>query len=417
MLKTIAKLRSKGYLKWILIGLVIRLVLMPITLHPDLWGHSFVAYFFAYKGVFNIYDYLLSLPHTHPLVVNFGVNDIFIYPPLTYFTLGIFRVLVKPFTDANFIPWLMVNISHVHDNPELPSQLFFFKLPYLFIDFAMAYLLTKLFDNPKRKLQVFAIWMLNPVTLYATFMMGQFDILPALFSVWALYFAKKEKYSYAALALGIGGSYKLYPLFFVIPLAFMFGKTLKQKAKLIGIGIAPFIAFSLPFLSSPGFRQMVLFSPKSEKMLYMQFPVSGAEGLYPFIMGLMIFFLIAYYKRTKLQLADYFLGILLLTFSITHYHPQWFLWITPFLAYKLVQTDFKVGLVISVFVLSWLYIVFTFDPSLSYGLFNPLWPNLGDATVGLTDVISKFTDANMVRSVVRSAFAGTAIYYIYSLCS
>ena len=33
---------------------------MPITVHPDFWGHSFTAYFFAYKGVANIYDYLVN---------------------------------------------------------------------------------------------------------------------------------------------------------------------------------------------------------------------------------------------------------------------------------------------------------------------------------------------------------------------
>ena len=96
----------KWWLKALLIGVAIRLVLMPITVHPDLWGHSFTAYFFAYKGELNIYDFLLNLPKNHPLVMNYGVNDIFIYPPLAYFTLGIFRVLVKPLADANFIPWL-----------------------------------------------------------------------------------------------------------------------------------------------------------------------------------------------------------------------------------------------------------------------------------------------------------------------
>jgi len=140
-------LTNKWWFKWLAIGVVIRVVLMPITLHPDLWGHSFVAYFLAYKGIFNPYEYLLTLGSDHPLVTNFGVGDIFIYPPLTYFTFGLFRVLVKPFVDPNFIPWLMENVGQAHNYPNIGWILFLFKLPYLFIDIAAAFLISKLFTK------------------------------------------------------------------------------------------------------------------------------------------------------------------------------------------------------------------------------------------------------------------------------
>ena len=406
-------LKDKVFIKWLVIGVLIRIILMPITLHPDLWGHSFVSYFFAYKGVINIYDYLLALPSSHPLVANFGVSDIFIYPPLTYFTLGFFRVLIKPFVDPNFIPWVMSNLSIVHTRPDLPANLFLFKLPYLFIDIGVGVLLKKLFTESRRKNMIFALWMLNPVTLYATFMMGQFDVLPVFFTVLALVLSKNKKFMYSMIALGIGASYKMYPIFFVIPAALLYSNKLTERIKYIVVGIVPFVLFMLPFLGSSAFRQMVLFGEKSQKMLFMQFPVSGAEGLYPFVLGLILIYFIAYYKTTKLKLVDYFLAIMLLIFSITHYHPQWFLWLTPFVLIRLVQDDFEYWLVAVIFLLCWIYIVLTFDPSLNYGLFRVLNPSLADAKIGLSDIVTKYTDANMVRSLVRSAFAGTAVFYVW----
>lgn len=404
----------KWWLKALLIGVAIRLVLMPITVHPDLWGHSFTAYFFAYKGELNIYDFLLSLPKTHPLVMNYGVNDIFIYPPLAYFTLGIFRVLVKPLADANFIPWLMVNLSHFYSYPTLGLQLFLFKLPYLFIDIASAFLLGALFDDPKKKKWAFNLWMFNPVTIYATFMMGQLDILPVFFTILSCYMIKKEKYGWGLFFLGIGGAYKMYPLLFIPPAAFLLGTTFWKKVKLLIVGFLPYILTIAPYLASKGFRAMVLFGPKETKMLYMSLPVTAAEGVFPFILFLVLIYLAAYYLKKKMPVELSFLGVLLLLFSVTNYHPQWFLWLTPFLIWSLVKYSFKYVEIVIAMLATWLIITLLFEASLSYGLFVPIWHNLQNAP-SLSVYLAKLTDVAVFRSVIRSVFAGLAVYYFYNI--
>lgn len=405
---------NKWWWKVLLIGVLLRVFLMPVTFHPDLWGHSFVAYFFAYKGEVNIYDFLLKLPDDYPLVKNFGVGDIFIYPPLTYFTLGFFRILVKPFADPNFIPWLMENTSNVLNYRGLGLQIFLFKFPYLFIDITTAFLLSSLFDDFKKKKQAFILWMFNPLTLYATFMMGQLDILPVLFTVLTCYLIKNKKFVYALIALGIGGSYKMYPLLLIPPAAFLLGDTFKLKIKLLLAGFIPFILTIMPFLNSAGFRQMVLFGPKNQKMLFMNWPLSGAEKIYPFVLILVFIYLYSYYSKKRVAIEIYFLSILLLIFSVTHFHPQWFLWVTPFIIWTLVKNSFK-GVEIAILMfLSWFVITLFFEPSLSIGLFAPLWHNLANAK-GLTEIFSKYTDVFQFKSIVRSAFAGASIYYIINL--
>jgi len=408
-LSQMKNLAGKWWFKAALFGLIIRIILMPITLHPDLWGHSFTAYFFAQKGVFNVYEHLVNLPSSHPLVANFGVSDIFIYPPLTYFTLGIFRLLVSPFTDSSFIPWLWSNLGSVHEYSGLYWHLFLFKLPYLFFDMAAAFLISSLFDNPQAKSRAFALWMFNPLTLYATFMMGQLDILPTFFVILSLYFAKKEKPYGAVLSLGVGGAYKMYPLLLLPLVSFVLVQNFWPRLRLMIVGLIPFVLTVLPFLSSSAFRSMVLFSPKNQKMLFMGFHVTAAEVIYPFIFLMSLLYFLAYYKRNKVSIYGLFMAALLLIFSVSHFHPQWFLWASPLLIWFLVKNDFYMWELVAILLVSWLILTFLFEPSLSYGLFNPLFPAL-DSASSLEVTLSKFTDVFMFKSIIRSIFAASAIY-------
>ena len=399
---------------WILaLGVILRLVLMPITLHPDLLGHSFSAYFLAYEGEINLYETLAKLPADHPLVKNFGVSDIFIYPPLTYYTLGLFRILVKPLADPNFIPWLWSNLSQIHSYPCLFEQLFLFKLPYLFLDVGLAFLLMALFTEPKQKKLAFAFWMLNPLAIYVTFMIGQLDLLPTFFTVLSLFLFKRKKIYWSAVAMGVAASYKMYPLFLLFPLAFLGSEKLFERLKIVAVGLAPFVFFIAPYLGSAAFRAQV-FSPKSQKMLYMGWPLSGAEVVYPFVIFVGLIYFLAYYSRRKIDLAVYFLAILLITFSVTHFHPQWFLWVMPFLIWELIENQFKNWVLTAVILSSWLIITLFFEPSLSYGLFNPIWPQL-DKAVGLSEIVGRYTNIYQLKSLVRSVLAASSAFLVIKL--
>lgn len=408
-----SKLLSKWWFKWLVIGVIIRLVLMPITLHVDIWGHSFTAYFFAYEGKLNPYEALAGLPPDNPIVRNFGVSDIFIYPPLTYFTLGIFRLLIRPLVDPGFLPFVMANPGLIHQRTDLFWNLFLFKLPYLFLDIALAYFLANCFSDTKKRKMAFILWMFNPAALYATFMIGQIDILPTFFTVLATYFALRKKYSFASISLGIGASYKLYPLFLLAPLAFLFAKSFKEKVKLIVVGVMPLLLTILPYVSSKAFRYMV-FSPKSQKILFMGWNVSGAEVIYPFLLILVVIYAISYYSRRKPELINYFLVILLLILSVTHYHPQWFIWVTPFIIFQIVRDNLKYFELALIFFASWIVITMFFEPSLSIGLFNPIYPAVNNFR-GFTGIVSKYFDPFEIKSIIRSVFAGSSLFLALNL--
>ena len=242
-------------------------------------------------------------------------------------------------------------------------------------------------------------------------MIGQFDIIPVFFCVLSLYLAKGKKLYLSALALGVGGAFMMFPLFFLPFLIFNFEGNLLKKIRLTLMGIFPFVITILPFVNSAGFKQNVLFSNQSEKMLFAKIPVSGAEYLSLFVV-IYIFLLIFSFVK-KMDLWKWFLVVILLFFSVTHYHPQWFLWATPFLIiFLVIYPRFWSFPVILFF--CWFFIMIFFEPSLSIGLFAPISNSL-TVPIPLSDVVNHYYNVFQFKSIIRSIFAGTSSFLIFKL--
>ncbi len=389
----------------LVLGLLIRLLLMPVTLHSDLWAISFAQNIFAFKGVFNIYDYLGNLPSDSALVVNYGRN-FFTYPPLTYFTLGIFGFILKPFFNTDFVTNLAVNLPNVLGDGRLGWHIFLTKVPYLFFDFGVLYFLLKLFPEDSKKKLALILWIFNPLSLYASFMVGQFDIIPVFFTILALYLAKEKKLFWAVFSLGVGGAFKMYPLFFIPFLVVTQSKNFKESLKLGIAGFSPYLLSILPFLGSVSFRQTVLLSNQSQKMLFAKILVSGAEYLSVFVV--LYIFLLGISLIKKVELWKWFLIVMLLFFSITHYHPQWFLWVSPFLLIFWVKNRKYILLPIILF-FSWLAITLLFEPSLSISLFAPVNNSLVWVKP-LSETVNHYYDGFILKSLIRSVFAGVSLF-------
>ena len=203
----------------LVVGLLIRLFLGFSTFHSDIQPFYFAGDVIAKGNILNFYDYLRKLPVNDPILKIYPA-DLFNYPPLVYFFLGPVSYLFSLPFSRSLLHGFIFNLPGLLGNLQLNFLLLALKLPYLPFDLGIAYFLFKFFKNPKNKFLAFTIWMFNPVNLYATYMMGQFDVIPTFFAIAALYFAvRKDKYFLAALFLGLGASFKIFPALFLIPLA------------------------------------------------------------------------------------------------------------------------------------------------------------------------------------------------------
>lgn len=405
---------KKFFLRWILIGLVLRLVIIPFTVHPDIRAFDLGAYLISQKGeVLTFYDYLSHLNFTDPLLRNYK-PDFFIYPPLAYLVPAAFMALLGPLYNFPFNDVFLREMEKTYQTVELYKTLFLLKLPYLFFDFLLAYLLYRIFTREKGRL-AFKLWMFNPVTFYATFAIGQIEIFPTLLVVAALWLALKGKKEVPVLLLGIGGAFKLFPLLFLPIFVLVLNRKFWQRIRLLMIGLLPYLLIIAPYLTfSPMYRQSAFLAGQAEKMLYMKLPLSGAEYLSVFGLGYFgLLFLAAKWTEKKEVLWKLGLALMLLFFSVTHYHPQWFLWLTPFLIWDLVVYGKRHLPYIAVLLSCYLVILLSFESSLHVGLFVPVNPSLAHLFGGIEEVVGRFCDPFQFKSFVRSLFAATAAFLVY----
>jgi len=404
-------------IKILVIGIILRIVLSFSTFHSDIVPFDFAGGVIAKGNILNFYDYLWDLPQGHPDLSVYPRN-LFNYPPAVYFFLGgasrVLTWMVDPAVHANFV----LSFTSTLGNWQLNLLLLLLKLPYFAFDIAIAYLLAALFKTEKEKLLAFCFWIFNPINLYATYMMGQFDIIPAFFSVLCIYLVVKnagrlESRSLVleSVLLGLGGAFKIFPLMFLVPLAAL-KKSWLDRIKIVAVGLATYFLTILPFLPSKGFRATALLAGQTTKSLYAQIPISGGESIILFVVAaVFVYLLFLIRKAAPENLWKSFFIVLLIFFIFTHYHPQWFLWITPFLLIDLVRNP-KHWLLIAVSLVSFVGLVSFFDPGLSVWLFSPLWPSLYGLG-GVWEMSRLSPDINILRSVFQTLFVGAAAYYLY----
>lgn len=404
-------LKSKIYLI-IFVAVILKLIIAFLTFHVDLTALNLAGSLISSGQVFTFYDYLFQLPENHILRQAFSLA-VFTYPPIAYLYFGLIETIFVNILQLRFIPEFVVVTPDSFGNILFNISNLVLKSHFLIWDILTAIVLAKIIPDKKQKLQIMVLWLFNPVNLFATYMMGQFDIIPAFFIVASIFFLNKKRLILASFMLGFGIAFKLFPIFLLIPLV-IFGKSWRQRILMIVAGLIPYVVSVIPYLFSPGYKTSALLANQSLKSLYAQIPVSGGQSILLFPVFILLFYLIFFHFREKFNnLWQNYFVILIFFFVFTHTHPQWFLWIIPLLIIDLVQSKFANWLPFVLFHISFLGLLFLFDPSLSTRLFAPAFNNLYSAP-NIWQIFGMEIEINLYRSIFHTLFVGSALFYIYT---
>ena len=197
----------------IVAGFALRLVLAPITS----WTHD--VYFFYRVAV----DTLGGLD---PYATSF-----YTYPPLFAYLLFppnlLLGLLANPAGFVELVPSIALAAETTEMIiPTVTSPLFnlVLKLPLIAADVGIALLLfgwvSHAYGEGRGK-TAFLLWFLNPLVIWVTVLQGQFDVLPAFFTLAAAFLLTRRRFFFSGFALGVAVLFKFYPLFLVIPLLFL----------------------------------------------------------------------------------------------------------------------------------------------------------------------------------------------------
>lgn len=397
---------------WLLIGLILRFIFMPLAMHPDILHIYYHPYFLASRGVGDIYSYQADF---------FKEHRYHYYAPFTYLFFGSYLYLIRPLLSG--FDTFMEDVRRVTDQggghsghylTGLSSKehifrfLFLMKLPYLLFDLGLLGLLVKFSKGITSNIVKW--WALNPVLIYVSCLFGQFDLIPTFFVILAAYLAFKEKKSLAMISLGLGAGLKSFPLFLILPLAVYLGRDIKGIIKYTLLGLLPLVATIIPYyFLSEGKVMGAFFSERISGRLGLT-GTSGILRLSLFILGYLSLSLSFLKESVRRRLGDlwpvklsfFILALLFITMPISFHY---FIWITPFIL--ILSSAVKRG----VRPLYYLAVIFLglatlIGKNMWLGLFSPVYPEFFIGLPALDELIKKFLPYPMVQKIATFVFSG-----------
>lgn len=377
----------------VLLGFIIRLMLIPFSMHIDL---RFIGDIIG----MNQHAHLFTFNPTSPFLVSP------LYPPLAYFTVAIFQFITSAFSQPIPIDVFssQTGIAFLN-NPFIFRQLFFLKIWYLLFDLGTAYIFWRMFRYDKKKVQlVLLFWLLNPIIIYNAYLHGQFDVVPIFFVVLGIYLAKQEHPAWAAFFIGIAACFKIYPLMFLIPAVLILSQAWRERIKLLLLGIVPYLVFLLPRLdqyiqSTSGF---------DDWFFRVGYDIGFGGQVYIFFALYAV--LIWYIEYKDLQGYEALWRVcfitLLIYYPFSYFDLHYYAWLMPFAAIYLAENSRIIKLYSFAF-LCLLVLLFQ-TPVASF--FAPISPKYFLRMPSLMEMLSPYLPILFIMNVFRSFLVGTLFW-------
>ena len=256
----------------LLIGLVIRLILMPLfSFSFDM--SAWVVPGIGFEGGRNLYD-----------------TSYFMYTPLYGYILSIMTGIGNLIGIS--IPGEMMSdlVSSTGASTILTTMIttisanILYKVPLLIIDIITAWVLYRIVNhltNDNKKATIaFALWFLCPLVIWSSSVACMFDSLSALFSLLCFFFLIKERYVFSGMAFMLAVTTKVFPmcLIFVI-LVYMIAKhrkeiqtMLKNLGQFIISAVAVFAVVYAPVIWTGNLsKSFIFFSARSDEVINSSF--------------------------------------------------------------------------------------------------------------------------------------------------
>lgn len=412
------------YFLLVVVALLVRLALMPLSGHSDLFAISAYPSLLFQEGVVDIFSYVRASPNQ----INFQY-----YPPLTYFTLSAFHY-TYPFFSDTFIDWMrqirsleargldvqanyyIINSS----NPHIFKDLFLAKFPYLVFDIGAVIILTKFLKKKLVSKDAIIIWLLNPILLYGVYIFGQFEAIPNFFILVGFFLLLKNPYM-AVFFLGVAAAYKNYSFIFILPTILIYGDSLKKKLILIAISLLPSIIFIIPTALNNMNEVIFTFVPKS--FLHYKRELTGwalysqilryLAALVSYVSILLLAKTLRVKNKFALSVGLSLCAMLLLITLAPRTHFHYLLWFTPllFLWFKRTKTLMLVILIQTLSFASYQILA----PELQVGLFAPINPDYFYSLPTFNDIINHLLPYRIVSTIGFFVFLIFNFYLIYKI--
>ncbi|MCD5401523.1 hypothetical protein LR013_02870 [candidate division NPL-UPA2 bacterium] len=318
------------FLRWIGLGLLLRLIFMPISAAPDLLWFYWRAHLIVYHQEFFLGSSQMLTHYIHAFFL-------WLFTPLMPYYETIWThpwTPTHPTTSAEIEQMFSTFFTFV-SRPHIFRTLFLLKLPFLLFDFGSLFFLHRLVTDPRKRPSLLKFWMVNPISIFVVYIYGRFEVIPIFFILGSLYYVKNNRFHLALLILGISVATRLYPLLLFIPAIILLGENVRERFKLTFWGLLPLGIMAIPtaLLGQRGEIGQLMDSPLVNYFFSMNFNLGLRDNVYIFIVGYAFLLFHAYHHRGELKpfegILKYSLSIFLLFFATSFFHRQFFMWTIP----------------------------------------------------------------------------------------
>lgn len=253
------------------------------------------------------------------------------YLPLSYL---LFAVWNLPLKLLGIVTQATMHVGGIIFWYKLLPALFFFGAAFCM------YKIGKLIGlNAKNARALTIIWISSPILFFGQFIFGQCDIFYTFFALIGFYYYLKKNIPFFILFFSLTFVFKYFPLFVFIPLLLLVEKRPLRLITYLVLSLLP-VALELSFyINSAAFNTSVLGWGMLGRIYMAQIGIFPNVGIFLFlfiwftICGICYFFPAPEEKNAFFQVSFYIcLAVCGVMFMLVLWHPQWLIFITPFLA-------------------------------------------------------------------------------------
>jgi hypothetical protein len=394
---------SKRLYKYFLIGLLIRLVLLPFFFQRDILSTYQRAAQTVFNGILgaDFQQFLIHLLHS---------GYLFLIKPLIPNLDNLAKILLN--TDT-WTSWIDFN-----SNMYVYRILSLFKFPYLILDFACIFILIRLIydKEPLKRLKVFKFWMFNPLVIFITYMFARHEIIAVFIALLALLMAKYNRKYWSIIIMAIGVAMRFFPIM-ILPLLIIFlARKKKDYIILFSIGIVGLIA--LEGFSYLYFGRSVIFSLLNTQhfdyILSAKLDLIIHDRIFIFIVAyfILIFSFIHQKNKTFKLFLNYSGIVYLLYVAICYFHPQYLMWAIPFIILVFVRKNSLYYYHLLQFAILMIVLIYWGDLVTKF-LFAPIDIQYVLYTTGPIPIVNRFYDPAKFVNIFRSVFTAVSLWMMY----
>jgi hypothetical protein len=412
---------KKTIVLWLCIGLIIRLVFMPIAVHADLITEYSTAYDtittqkyavngFTLNNILNGWVYLGNIRLFHKFLPDKLWTN---YSP--------------PFQNGTFVAESQFDTWNTFiKQSNIKRTLFLMKIPHLIFDLLCLIPIFLIFENKNKLLTALKFWMISPAIIFSTYIFGKLEVMAIFTLLLSLYYLKKNKFLFSIILLTISIFSRMYGFFFLpFYLAYIFKKSNKKAFVLSSLSSISFIIIGILILiivqKGVNFN-WTFYKLKSLESILKRFllatRVESSLGVtfYPFIIAYVLILLkfINSEKQDFNIFWKYLLAVLLTYFGVCYFHPQFLIWLSPFIILSISEDKQLMNLHLIQLLLA-IPLTFHWGQDMFGRFFASLNPDYLMNMPSPADFISKFITFDIFNGIMWSIFSGFTLWMLFTV--